>query len=121
VIFFLSIIKFLFSWLTARDNNQTQIAIATLNASVESYKAATSERTALMIPWVYTLLVSLIVGPPAVHWASIYIDTVLTNISLGIPAAPPPYNEYEFKVLLGFLGISGVATTALSIAKRIWR
>lgn len=117
----LSFVPAIFSFFGKRSDAKTQEAIEGLKATVEHHRIASQERTALLWPWVYSLLTLLIVGPPALHWCLVYLDTLLTASDWAIPKAPEPYATYEFQMLFGFLGIGGIGGIATAVINRFRR
>lgn len=102
---------------TLRITAFTTALTSALTADVARYQASSNERIALWGSFWYRVLVYLIVAPPALHAAGIYIDTLFTFIDWKIPAAPYPYNEWEMTVLATFIGVGGGVAAIIGAAK----
>ena len=67
----------------------------------------------------FDIVAVLIAAPFVIHLWAVGLDTVLTSVQWGIPAFPPPFDEWEGRVLLSFFGLTATARVA-STAVRIF-
>ncbi len=67
-------------------------------------------RIQLLGTTVGSVLIIMIVGPPALHWLLVWTDTIFISIGLpmiGIEKAPPGYDELGKDIMLAFIGVKG--------------
>ncbi|GAA0236193.1 hypothetical protein LNAOJCKE_0964 [Methylorubrum aminovorans] len=98
--------------------------LATLQSVVEANKLKVASQAAY--PWI----VYLIAIPPALHAAGVYLDSLPfwtpwgSHVigSWGVPAPPPPYDDWQGKILLSFFVVAPVVqairTGAAAVARR---
>lgn len=127
-------------YFTDKERIKTSFVARAFSSAVEAEigmrQAVATERAALytqspfnrMIAGVLTLL---IVGPPALHAAAIYIDTLFTwfwlpflgwvHVNWAIAKAPEPYATAEGMICLGYIGVTTVGASIVSAAARYLR
>lgn len=107
-----------------------------VEAEIGMRSAVAEERKALYAssPFarhVATLLTLLIVGPPALHAAAIYIDTLFRFFWLPfigwfpvhwmIDKAPEPYATAEGLICLGYIGVTTIGASIIGAASKYLR
>lgn len=106
--------------LESKDIQYTKRWIVAATTQTEIVKAEMQYRIALLNTKVGTILVILIVGMPALHWALVWLDTILISFGLpliGIEAAPPEYASLGSDIMLAFIGVKGAAGISSVIMK----
>lgn len=79
----------------------TQIALAQVNAELETRKAQAAILRADRGWWVTAWIRPLIVYPCVVHFGAILLDSTF-RFGWGIARLPPPYDAYEQVIILSF-------------------
>lgn len=79
----------------------TQIALAQVNAQIESRKLQVQIMDADRGWWVTSWIRPLIVYPCVLHFGAIVLDSTFA-FGWGIAKLPPPYDGYEQAIILSF-------------------
>jgi hypothetical protein len=79
----------------------TQIALARLNAEIETRKVQAQIVQADRGWWVTAWIRPLIVYPCVIHFGAIVLDSTFA-LGWGIAKLPPPYDGYEQAIILSF-------------------
>jgi len=99
--------------LESKDVQWTKRWVIAAKTQTELEIASMDYRINLLNTKVGAFLVLIIVGPPAVHWCLIWMDTIFLSFGLpliGIQKAPSEYATLGRDVMLTFIGVKGVSS-----------
>lgn len=107
----------------AADTNEKRLiadaAIADMNRQIEARREASSIRRETAGFWEMRIATALAVWPLSMHLAAVTIDTLLTNVSWGIPRLPAPMDEWQAAIILSLFGLQGLTGSVNAIASAI--
>jgi hypothetical protein len=106
--------------IAAGDDNQARIAIAQIEAEVETRKAVKEVRLATAGFLEMRVMTVLITLPPVIHLWAVTLDTVF-QFGWKIPKLPYPFDENSWAILLSYFGITAGTRIATSIISAIRR
>lgn len=103
-----------------RDRIEADLIKKQIDAEIDGRRNATEIRKATSGFWEMRLLTFIIAAPFALHAGAVGLDTTFT-FGWGIPAYPPPFNEWEGAILLSFFGIYGLSRGAVAVATAVFQ
>lgn len=109
--------------LNAQNAEQRIIAdvhVKELEAEMEQRWQAAEIRRETAGFWEMRALTFLIAAPFALHAGAVGLDTTF-RFGWGVPAYPPPFDEWEGRILLSFFGVQVVSGGIMAIAGAIRR
>lgn len=98
-----------------RDRLQADVLKARIEAEIEGRRNATEIRKGTAGFWEMRLISFVIAAPFALHAGAVGLDTTF-RFGWGIPAYPPPFDEWEGAILLSFFGVYGLSRGTAAIA-----
>lgn len=106
-----------------KASNETEkliadVAIEDIKRQIADRDAAKEVRLATAGFWEMRLITAIIAGCAALHYLAVTLDTVF-RFGWAIPKFPPPFDDYQGKILLSFFGVQGVAIGFSAIAAAI--
>ena len=101
-----------------RDRLEAEIIKAQIEAEIDGRRNAAEIRRGTAGFWEMRLISFLIAAPFALHAGAVGLDTTF-RIGWGVPAYPPPFDEWEGMILLSFFGVYGLARSAASISAAV--
>lgn len=108
--------------LTADSDEKRLIAdaaIADITRQIEARREASAIRRETAGFWEMRIATALAVWPLSLHLAAVTIDTLLTNVSWGIPRLPAPMDEWQAAIILSLFGLQGLTGSVNAIASAI--
>lgn len=93
-------------------------AIKDLEAKMETHRNATQIRRETSGFWEMRLITFVIAGCFSFHLLLVTIDTCF-RLGWGIPAYPPPFDDWQGAILLSFFGVQVVGQGITAIASAI--
>lgn len=107
--------------LSKGDDNDTQVALKTIEAEIEARRGAREIRLATAAFWEMRLITFIIAACFTSHLVLVTLDT---NFKLGwmVNKFPMPFAEWEGIILLSFFGVQvasqGINAIATAVARR---
>lgn len=113
------------SWLNNRERQKSirfatfgKLVTAAMKAEVDMRQVVSSERQALWNSAGYRWLTYLIIVPPSLHMAAVFLDTTFSFIDWKVPSAPPPFDEWGGAIVLSFVGAKAFVGAAVGAARQ---
>lgn len=94
------------------------VAIKDIERQMADRDAAKDIRLATAPFWEMRVITATIAGCAALHYVAVTLDTVF-RFGWAIPKYPPPFDEYQGKILLSFFGVQAAAQGFTAIAAAI--
>lgn len=116
-------LKTVAGYLTKLSDGKTQIALAEVNAEIESRRNARDVRLATKDFWEMRLMTGVVLGIFTFHLCLIALDTFTTGTrweikDWNVPAFPSPIHEWEGAIILSLFGLN-VANKTISAVTTI--
>lgn len=103
-----------------KNNIVKELELARITSENEAYKNAKEVRIATKDHWELRLAAALVAIPLSFHAGCVAIDTTY-NMNWNIEPLPPPLNEWQSTIILGYLFISPVRQGINLAAARLLR